>query len=289
MTNTLMNKTSEIILPGQRKMPTKSPLVMGILNITPDSFSDGGRYGDHQNAVAHANEMINDGADIIDVGGESTRPGAEPVTLEMELERVIPVIKEIRHFSEIPISIDTAKAEVARQALAAGADIINDVTAMRYDDEMIEVAVKYDCPVVLTHMQGEPRTMQKNPYYDDCVAEIKSFFVERIEYCIKKGLRRSQIILDPGVGFGKRLEDNLAIIKNASVFKTLGCPLLMGTSRKSFIKMITGSNKPADRRIGGSLASLLAGLAGGVDIVRVHDVAETVEAIKVYKAIMGMI
>jgi dihydropteroate synthase len=287
MIDTFMNKTGEIRLPRNRRLPSVATLVMGVLNVTPDSFSDGGRYGNHQNAVAHANEMVIDGADIIDVGGESTRPGAEPVPLEKELERVISVIKEIRHFSDIPISIDTVKSEVARQAIETGADIINDVSALRYDDNMIKVAVKYDCPVIMMHMQGEPRTMQANPYYEDCVGEIKSFFAERIEYCIKNGLSQTQIILDPGIGFGKRLEDNLAIINNIAEFKTLGCPILLGTSRKSFIKMITGLNNPAEKRIGGSIASLLAGITNGADMVRVHDVAETVEAIKVFNAISG--
>jgi dihydropteroate synthase len=287
MIDTLMNKTGEIRLPRNRRLPSAATLVMGVLNVTPDSFSDGGRYGNHQNAVAHANEMFIDGADIIDVGGESTRPGAEPVPLEKELERVISVIKEIRHFSDIPISIDTVKSEVARQAIETGADIINDVSALRYDDNMIKIAVKYDCPVIMMHMQGEPRTMQVNPYYEDCVGEIRSFFSERIEYCIKNGLSQSQIVLDPGIGFGKRLEDNLAIINNIAEFKTLGCPILLGTSRKSFIKMITGLNNPAEKRIGGSIASLLACITNGADIVRVHDVAETVEAIKVFNAITG--
>ena len=282
-----MNKIGDIRLPRNRHLPKGAVLVMGVLNVTPDSFSDGGKYGDHQNAVARANEMVIDGADIIDIGGESTRPGAEPVPLEEELERVISVIKEIRHFSDIPISIDTVKSEVARQAIETGADIINDVSALRYDDNMIKVAVKYDCPVIMMHMQGEPRTMQVNPYYEDCVGEIKSFFAERIEYCLKNGLPQSQIILDPGIGFGKRLEDNLAIINNIAEFKKLGCPVLLGASRKSFIKMITGLNNPAEKRIGGSIASMLAGIANGADIVRVHDVAETIEAIKVFNAITG--
>ncbi|UCD94361.1 MAG: dihydropteroate synthase, partial [Candidatus Zixiibacteriota bacterium] len=250
-----------------------------------DSFSDGGRFLNTGDAIDHARQVVEEGADIIDVGGESSRPGSEPVSRETELARVIPVIEGIRRFSDLPISIDTTKAEVAEKALAAGADIINDISGFRFDQNMTEVAVLHHTPVIVMHMLGTPKSMQVQPCYEDCIKEIKEFFSERINHCVENGVDRDMIILDPGIGFGKRLEDNLTIIKNLREFKSLGCPLMLGASRKSFISMVTGIEGKADKRIGGSLAALLTALRNGCDIIRVHDVGETIESIEVLKAI----
>jgi dihydropteroate synthase len=258
---------------------------MGILNVTPDSFSDGGRFIAKDAAVEHALQMVADGADIIDIGGESTRPGAEPVGTEEEMRRVIPVIEMLRQETDAPISVDTYKATTAQAALAAGADMVNDVSALRFDNRMREVIASGKVPVVLMHMLGTPRDMQKNPHYEDCVGEIARFFAERIDYCIKNGIDRSQIILDPGIGFGKRLSDNLDILTHLRRFKEFSLPLLVGVSRKSFIGKIHPSGRPADQRLGGSIAAAVAAVNNGADIVRVHDVAPTVEALKVIQAL----
>lgn len=275
----------EMPLPRNRQLEMRKPMVMGILNVTPDSFSDGGRFAELDAAVERACRIIEEKGDIIDIGGESSRPGSEPVALKDELERVIPVVLAVRKISEIPISIDTTKAEVARQAIEAGADIINDISALRFDAQMAEAAVESGVPVILMHMRGLPKTMQVDPIYENCVAEIKDFFRERLERCRRYGIQREKIILDPGIGFGKRLEDNLAILRHIAEFKETGCPIMVGTSRKSFIGHISGGANEAEERIGGSIASALVGLMGGVDIIRVHDVAATVEAIKVWKAL----
>lgn len=277
--------TDKLKLPGGRYLDLARPLVMGILNVTPDSFSDGGRYHDLNDAVARAEQLIDEGADIMDIGGESSRPGSVSVHTDEELRRTIPVIEAVRKISSIPISIDTTKSEVAREAADAGADIINDISALRFDDKMVEVAARFEGPVILMHMLGTPKTMQADPHYDDCIGEIRQFFMERLSFCGRHGIDRSRIILDPGIGFGKRLEDNINIIKNLRQFSGLGCPLLAGASRKSFIAMITGSRGNADKRIGGSLAALIYAIHAGCNILRVHDVAETVEAIKVMTAI----
>ncbi|MEW5925403.1 MAG: dihydropteroate synthase [Candidatus Zixiibacteriota bacterium] len=275
----------KLSLPGGRHLDLTRPLVMGVINVTPDSFSDGGRYHDLNDAVARAEQMINDSADIIDIGGESSRPGSVSIHIDEELRRTIPVIKAVRRISSIPISIDSTKSEAARQAIDAGADIINDISALRFDNKMAEVAAGFDGPVVLMHMLGTPKTMQADPHYDDCIREIREFFEERLTFCGQHGIERTRIILDPGIGFGKRLEDNINIIKNFRQFSSFGCPLLMGASRKSFIAMITGIRGNADKRIGGSLAALIHAIHAGCNILRVHDVAETVEAIKVMSAI----
>jgi len=260
-------------------------LVMGILNLTPDSFSDGGRFTDLDNAVEQARKMIVDGADIIDIGGESSRPGSDPVSAETEIARIIPVIEKIRKFSEIPISIDTTKAIVADKAITAGAELINDISAMNTDSKMADIVKQNDIPIILMHMKGMPKTMQANPTYEDCIHEIINFFKERIIFCENNSIDKSKIIIDPGIGFGKRLEDNLAIIRQLHLFKELNVPIMLGASRKSFIGMITGAMDNADKRIGGSLAAVIAAVNVNCDIVRVHDVAETIEAIKVAKAI----
>jgi dihydropteroate synthase len=279
------DKPAKIELPNRRFLDFRRPLVMGIINVTPDSFSDGGLYVEPKPALNKAREIIEDGADIIDIGGESSRPGADPVEIEEELERVIPIIKKIRGFSNIPISIDTTKAETASQAISAGADMVNDISALRNDSEMAEVVAENGRPVILMHMLGKPKTMQVDPIYRDCISEIMQFFSERIHYCLNKGIPRDKIILDPGIGFGKRLNDNLTIINRIAEFRTFGCPLMLGTSRKSFIGLVTGEKDQPEKRIGGSLASEIIGIQNGADIVRVHDVAETVEAIKLLLAL----
>jgi dihydropteroate synthase len=278
-------KNKNLRLPRQRELDRSKPLVMGIINVTPDSFSDGGMFLAPDDAIRRAKNIIDEGADIIDVGGESSRPGSESVPKEMELKRVIPIIETIRKYSDLPISIDTTKADVARAALDSGADIINDISALRFDDKMKNVVVEHDVPIILMHMLGEPRTMQKEPVYKDCIQEIIDFFRERIEFCQSNGIDINQIILDPGIGFGKRLEDNLVILNELDKFGIFGRPIMIGASRKSFIQMICGDSNRPERRIGGSLAAMFRALDNGSDIVRVHDVAETVEALKVYRAI----
>lgn len=256
---------------------------MGILNVTPDSFSDGGLYLKKEEAVAHAKSLAQQGADIIDVGGESTRPGSEPLPQEEELCRVIPVIKGIRKILSIPISIDTYKAKVAREALEVGANMVNDISALRFDDEMKEVVASYGVPVVLMHMQGTPKTMQQNPTYDDVVEDIIKFFQERIEAAVKAGIPEENIIIDPGIGFGKTLKHNLEILSRLEEFRILGRPILLGTSRKSFIGHLL--NLPPSKRLEGTIASTVIGIMKGADIVRVHDVAEVKRAVEVADAI----
>ncbi len=277
-----------IKLSANRRPGITGPLIMGILNVTPDSFSDGGKFARFEAAVAQAMQMQNEGADIIDIGGESSRPGAEPVTAEDEMERVLPVIKEIRRLSAIPISIDTYKAATAQAALEAGANIVNDISALRFDPAMVDFLARTDVPVILMHMLGTPRDMQQNPTYTDCVKEIGDFFAERIEFCRSRDIGKERIIIDPGIGFGKRLEDNLAILRELEQFKRFGLPLLVGASRKSFIGKVAPSERTAGERLGGSIAAAVVAALHGADIIRVHDVAETVEALKVARAIREM-
>jgi dihydropteroate synthase len=268
-----------------RDLPLSRPLVMAILNVTPDSFSDGGRYRSPQHAVECALEMFEDGADIIDIGGESTRPGSTPIPADAEIERVIPIIRSIRQECDVAISIDTYKAATARAAIDAGADIINDITAFRADAEMVKVAVQSKTPVILMHMLGTPSEMQKNPYYIECVPEICDFFESRITFCVDNGIDKSKIILDPGIGFGKRLVDNIQILANLEEFKKFGLPIMVGASRKSFINMLNPVDKKPEERLGGSIASAVVAVFNGADIVRVHDVKETIEALKIVQAI----
>lgn len=269
------------------EMSKNRPLVMGILNITPDSFSDGNKYLDTELACEYAFRMASDGADIIDIGGESSRPGAEPITIEEEQKRILPVLKKIRHELSIPISVDTYHSETAQKAIDLGADIINDISALRFDSEMINIIINYKVPVILMHMKGTPRDMQKDPFYQDCIKEIVDFFDERIAYCKQNGIDKNRLIIDPGIGFGKRLADNLVIMKNIDNLKKFDIPVMIGTSRKSFIGMITKNDNPASDRIGGSISSAVASIINGANIVRVHDVKETVEAVKVLEAIRG--
>lgn len=274
-------------LPGGRELSLERPLVMGILNVTPDSFSDGGNFLAVDHAVGYALKMVEEGADIIDIGGESTRPGSEPVPLTEELRRVVPVFEAIRKLSAVVLSVDTQKAEVARAAVAAGADIINDISALRTDEKMPAVAGETGAPVVLMHMQGTPQFMQQNPYYDDCVEEVAAFFSERVTFAVSHGLEREKLILDPGIGFGKRLQDNLILLKQLNRFAAFGLPLLVGASRKSFISKVSEIEKPAIERLGGSVAAAAIAVLHGAQIVRVHDVAQTVEAVRVTQAVRG--
>lgn len=260
---------------------------MGIVNVTPDSFSDGGRYLGLDAALAHARRLIAEGADILDIGGESTRPGAAPVSEADELARVIPLITAIRAESAIPISIDTLKPAVARAAVAAGATIWNDVSALRGSPDAPAVAAGLGCELVLMHMLGEPGTMQDAPRYDDVVAEVEAFLLDRAEVALAVGVAREKLWLDPGIGFGKTLAHNLALLRALPRFVALGFPVLLGASRKRFIAAIDPSATEAADRLGGSLAVALEGARAGVAAVRVHDVRETVQALGVQAAISG--
>lgn len=277
-------QSHHLMLPNGRMLSFGDPLVMGILNCTPDSFFDGGKYPSVDDAVFRALEMIEQGADIVDVGGESTRPGSAAVSVEEELQRVVPVIAGIRKKSKTPISIDTTKAAVAKAAVEAGADIINDISALRFDSRMTEVVRETSTPVVLMHMQGTPAAMQIAPTYEHVVEEIHAFFAERIEFCIANGIEKPRIVIDPGIGFGKRLEDNLAILANLGTFTSLGCPILIGLSRKSFIGKLV-NEAGSDDRLGGSIAGALLAVQKGASIVRVHDVAETAQALRMMQAL----
>lgn len=246
------------------------PLVMGILNITPDSFYDGGRYRDTGRAVDHALEMIDEGADIIDIGGESSRPGAESVGIDEELNRVIPVVERLASLTDIPISVDTYRSEVAMRAADAGAVIINDISAMQFDEAMPECIASRDLTVVLMHMQGTPKTMQADPHYDDVVVDILRFLNERISFAEKKGIRRDAVIVDPGIGFGKKASHNLTILHDIGRFHETGCQVLVGASRKSFIGLLTGAD--VSERMSGTAAVTAHCVMQGVLIHRVHDV-----------------
>ncbi len=257
--------------------------IMGILNVTPDSFSDGGHFHDKELALAHAEKLISAGADILDVGGESTRPYAEPVSLEDELSRTIPIIQAVRSRHSVPISIDTTKAEVARQALDAGADIINDISALRKDHEMINVAKSTDAPIIIMHMQGTPADMQNRPQYENVIDEILAFFSERISWMTDNGIAQQRIIIDPGIGFGKTINHNLSIIKHLGAFHSLGCQILLGHSRKSFLGQLTGLNAEA-RDLPTAVISALS-VQHDADIIRVHNVAATRQALQVAEAV----
>ena len=261
------------------------PCVMGILNITPDSFSDGGDFLSPDNALLQARRMVEEGADIIDVGGESTRPGAMAVSEQQELDRVIPIISAIAAEFPVPVSVDTSKAAVMREAAAAGAGFINDVMALRAPGA-VDAARSAGVPVCLMHMQGEPRSMQQNPSYRDVVSDVRAFLTSRIEVCLAGGIPKDRLLLDPGFGFGKTLEHNLGLLKELSVFVDMGLPLLVGVSRKSMIGMILGGN-PVRERLYGSIAAAVMAFERGASILRVHDVRPTVEALKVAEAVLN--
>jgi len=259
--------------------------IMGILNVTPDSFSDGNLYIGRKAAVEHGLRLAEEGADIIDIGGESSRPGSDPIPAGEELERVIPVISEIRSKTDKLLSIDTTKAEVASSALAAGADIINDISARRFDPEMLPLASEKRAPVIMMHMLGTPKSMQNNPVYENLWKEIRDFFSERLTTAIGAGLAREKIILDPGIGFGKNFEDNLDLIRNLSLLDIFDRPILAGLSRKTFLGRIL-KTAPNDR-LEGSLAGAIMSINNGAHILRVHDVASTRKAVLVAEAIMN--
>jgi dihydropteroate synthase len=258
-------------------------LVMGVLNVTPDSFSDGGQFFDPVKAVEHGLQMVADGAAIIDVGGESTRPGSESVSAEQQIKRVVPVIEVLCEKTDVPVSIDTYKIEVARAALDAGAAIINDITALS-DERIGELAAKRRIPVILMHMQGTPATMQNEPKYDDVVGEVLEFLLGRAKRAGKLGISKDMIFIDPGIGFGKTTEHNLSLLNNIAKFVASGYRVLVGTSRKRFIGQITGKEKPAER-IFGTAATVALCAAAGVSIVRVHDVADMVDVVKVVREV----
>uniref|UniRef100_UPI0030B96E3F dihydropteroate synthase n=1 Tax=unclassified Candidatus Frackibacter TaxID=2648818 RepID=UPI0030B96E3F len=257
---------------------------MGILNVTPDSFSDGGQFDQLDIAVKHAKEMVANGADIIDIGGESTRPGSDPLPLEDELERVIPAIERLTDEIDVPISIDTYKSKVGRAALEAGAHIINDVTGFKAEPELAKVAAEYGAPVIVMHTQGMPKEMQKNPSYDDLISEILEYLQESINTALEAGLEKNKIIIDPGIGFGKTTDHNLEIMQRLGEFKSLGQPILLGTSRKSMIGNTL--NLPVEERVEGTGATVSIGIANGADIVRVHDVKEMARVAKMTDAMV---
>ncbi len=271
---------------GAHMLDLSRPRVMGILNVTPDSFSDGGRFIDVSRAVAHAELMIEQGAALIDVGGESTRPGAADVSEAEEIRRVVPVIEALTARTSVPISIDTSKGAVMSAAVAAGASLINDVRALR-EPGALEAAASTDAAVCLMHMQGQPRTMQQEPRYDDVVGEVTAFMEQRVTACLAAGIGRDRLVLDPGIGFGKRLEHNLALLANLPRLgrpgPNQGLPVLVGVSRKSMFQALLG--RPVEQRLAGGLAVATAAALAGAVILRVHDVAETVDALKVAEAL----
>ncbi|HNW15124.1 MAG TPA: dihydropteroate synthase [bacterium] len=269
---------------SSEKFNTESPLIMGILNVTPDSFSDGGKFAKFENAVSHAEKMILDGADIVDIGGESTRPGAATVEESDEIKRVVPVIKAIREkFPSTAISIDTTKSRVAEAALDAGADIVNDISGLTFDTNMAVLAAERKAPVVIMHILGTPKTMQNNPVYDNFFTETLEFLNNSIEIALSKGVRENSIILDPGICFGKDLNHNIAIIKHLEVYHSFAMPLLAGVSRKSMIAKITGRDDPMERTAGTvSLNTKL--LEKGVAVIRVHDIKEAKDCVAVHNA-----
>lgn len=258
--------------------------VMGVINITPDSFSDGGLYFSHSKAIERGIQMAEEGVDIIDVGGESTRPYSRRIPVSEEIERVVPVIEALSRKVHVPISIDTIKADVAREALSAGASIINDITALRFDPRMSALAAEAEVPVVLMHMKGTPEDMQMNPVYEDVVAEVLLFLRERTEYAEASGIRRNLIIIDPGIGFGKSFDHNLTLIRNLKAFTSFGNPVLLGTSNKAFIGHIL--KKGPGERLTGTMATVAAGVMNGANIVRVHHVREAVETVKIIDAVL---
>ncbi len=262
------------------------PRIMGVLNVTPDSFSDGGHLVSVEDGVAAARKMFEAGADIVDIGGESTRPRAEPVDPQEELRRVMPVFEALNGAAKYNLSIDTRKAEIMKAAIDAGARLINDISALTYDAESLSVAARSQVPVVLMHGQGDPMSMQDNPQYDDVLLDVYDYLEERITACEAAGIPRKRLIVDPGIGFGKNVAHNLRLIGGLSLFHGLGCAVLLGASRKSFIGYVDGG-AATDQRLGGSLAAALVGAAQGVQLFRVHDVRETRQAVTILQGILG--
>jgi len=265
-----------------KKLHSNQWVVMGVLNATPDSFSDGGQFNQINNALKHALQMQKDGADIIDIGGESTRPGATPVSLDEELNRVIPVIEKIRLHSDVAISIDTTKPQVMQAAINVGASMVNDVNAL-YADGALEICAKHQLPVCLMHKQGDPQTMQNDPQYTDIIDEVRQYLLARADACVKAGIRSENIFLDPGFGFGKTLENNLSLLKEVQAFCKLGYPVLVGVSRKSMFADLLGRN--IEQRLAASVAAVVIAYQKGARFFRVHDVAETCDALKLCQAV----
>lgn len=275
-----------ILLKDNRKFYFNNMKLMGILNTTPDSFYEGSRAQGYNEAIEKALRMIEDGADIIDIGGESTRPGSEPITEEEEIKRVVPVIEGIRRLNrDVLISVDTYRAKTAKLAIEAGADIINDISSMTFDPDMVLVAREYQVPVILMHIKGTPKNMQENPHYDEVVSEVKSFFNERITFALNNGISRDRIILDPGIGFGKLYEHNIELIKRIEEFHSIGLPLLLAVSRKSSIGAALG-NLPAEERLEGTLAVTCYAATKNVELVRVHDVKENKRAARMIEVLI---
>ena len=283
--NSLAPRTVRLSCGRHNLVIGEKTLVMGILNVTPDSFFEQGLFFDAAKAVEHARRMVEDGADIIDIGGESTRPGAEPVDAEEEMRRVVPVIKELAREVDVPLSIDTAKAPVAEAAIAAGASIVNDVTALTGDDKMASLCAGAGVPVILMHMKGEPRKMQENPAYDDLISEVVGYLQERVSAAKEAGIAEDSLLIDPGIGFGKSAGHNLEILKRLGEFKGLGLPLVLGTSRKSTIGQVLGL--PTETRLEGTAATIAVGILNGAAIVRVHDVKEMVRVARMTDAIIA--
>jgi dihydropteroate synthase len=270
---------------GKKYDLSQETWLMGVINTTPDSFSDGGLYLQPKEAVQRALDLITQGADIIDIGGESSRPGSEPITSNEEKQRVLPVIRGLRKETDILISIDTTKADVAHAALEEGADIINDISALRFDPQMTVLAARKNVPIILMHMKGTPKNMQFDPYYENVFTEIRDFFIERISMATAQGIKEQNIILDPGIGFGKRLNDNLALINNLGFLNELSRPVLIGVSRKSFIGAIL--DVPVEERLEGTIAASLLSMVNGANILRVHDVGAVKRAIMVAQRILS--
>jgi dihydropteroate synthase len=270
---------------GREVVSGRRPRVMGVLNVTPDSFSDGGQTLELSAAVARAEQLVAEGADLLDIGGESSRPGAEPVALAEELRRVVPVVEAVAQRVAVPISVDTTKAEVARRAIAAGATIINDISALTADSDMARVVAESGAGVILMHMQGTPQTMQLEPRYADVLAEVLAFLQERIAWAEAQGIPRERIAVDPGIGFGKTSAHNLDLLRNLERFATLGCAVVIGTSRKGFLGKLTG--RSLAERVNATVVSNLAAAAKGARVLRVHDVATMVDALRVWEAVYG--
>lgn len=270
--------------PDKAGLGMDRPTIMGILNVTPDSFSDGGQHNTADKAVQQAAHMIEHGADILDIGGESTRPGAVDVDIAEEIQRTAPVIEAIRKSSTVPISIDTRKSQVAAEALKAGANLVNDVAAFSYDPDLAGVVSQTGAPVCLMHAQGDPATMQKDPYYDNVLLDVYDYLERKVSEAEAAGIPRSRIMIDPGIGFGKTLDHNLTLLKGLSLFHTIGCPILLGASRKRFIGTL-GNAPEAQDRAPGSVAVALAGVSQGVQMVRVHDVKDTAQALALHMAV----
>ncbi|HKJ46693.1 MAG TPA: dihydropteroate synthase [Balneolales bacterium] len=281
--STKKNITSEHLVIKDKVLDLSHPQVMGILNVTPDSFSDGGRFINEEIALDHIYEMIEAGASIIDVGGESTRPGSDPVDVSDELNRVIPILKRaIPKYPDTFFSIDTTKYEVAREALKIGAHMINDISGLQKDPRLADLCAKYDVPLIIMHSKGDPKTMQKDPEYDDVVEEVSRFFKEKISLAQAKGA--TKIIIDPGIGFGKKLEHNLELLGNLETFRKFGCPILIGASRKSMISHLLGK-RPVPERLSATLAIHYDSMMRGARIIRVHDVKEASDTVAIFNAI----